>query len=104
MEIQHKSDTTLDGYVWRVGAWGFVGVFCITLFAILFLRVTVYSTVHWYIHGLASPERLVRALVAAVATGAVLSAILMAGTVLVRRMRMRRAYGRLGRCCSGIVG
>jgi hypothetical protein len=104
MGIQPKLQTTVKGQVWRVGAFSFVGVFFLALFAILFVGVTVYPTVHWYIHGLASSARLGRAVVTSFATGAVLSAILMSGTVLVHRLRMRRAYGRLERCSSGIVG
>ncbi len=73
---QEKSLTVL-----QVGAMSFVGTLLLMLFATLFVGVTVYPYVHWFIHW---PEsgKVARAQVGSVLGAAALSVILMAGTVV----------------------
>ena len=78
MERQHQLLHANE--VLHVGTRSFVGVFVLTLFAIVFLRVTVCP-----IHVIA-PDRFERAFGVSIVTGVVLSAILMAGKVLLHRV------------------
>ncbi len=85
-----RLDLTVKEAAWRAGLGSFVGVFLLSAFATLFLHVTVDPAAHWSLH-LPEGAKAGRALLASLATAAVLSAIIMAGTFVSRRFGWRHA-------------
>ncbi len=85
-----STDETRDsGYVLRLGLLTYAAVFLLTMFAASFLRVSVYPTVRWSLHVLDSAV-LPRAFAVSTLSGMLTAAVMMAGTVLIRRLEEDR--------------
>ncbi len=75
----------------RTGAWSFIGIFLLTLFAAMFVRVKVSETTQWSLHS-NGMDKLGRALLASFATGAIMSLVVTGVTALRQRVPGYRRF------------